>query len=400
MKKTVFVAALMIAVISVTARGQGEAEKTTKPETTMSFFHHEESSENDGSEKEGDRIEELRDSYPDITVANGGYDNDMIFNAVCEAVEKHDAQLVVYRDTGDIIQDFWKFKAASNFQYFWLDGINAQNYTDYTVMTFNYLYDEAQTESMINEIDAVYRNYEYDLAGERDEWKVAEYLYNSFANEITYNNDGSNNIRNIYGALVEKKAVCAGYTAAFDYVMSRMGYDVGVAGNNDHIWNYMAWDSDDCFIDATWGDLNEYDQYGREYIDYSYFGMNSDELSVLEDHAITYAYISGRSYNQSDVTASDYTGSTNKNYCDIKSLNAGSYSYNLVEDIFHRQYLSGANSFVVKFNSQAEVEAAAATLTGNDFATLNQMLSDLGIYGPYTYRVNTACKTFEINIMA
>ena len=56
MKKTVFVAALMIAVISVTARGQGEAEKTTKPETTMSFFHHEESSENDGSEKEGDRI--------------------------------------------------------------------------------------------------------------------------------------------------------------------------------------------------------------------------------------------------------------------------------------------------------------------------------------------------------
>ncbi len=61
-----------------------------------------------------------------------------------------------------------------------------------------------------------------------------------------------------YGALVKKKAVCQGYTAAFNLIGQKAGIDsiavCGTAGGEKHTWNYVKVVSGGRYIDCTWDD--------------------------------------------------------------------------------------------------------------------------------------------------
>lgn len=93
----------------------------------------------------------------------------------------------------------------------------------------------------------------------------------------------------VYGALVEKKALCEGYSKAFSYLCNRSGIEnMLVTGhtNEAHMWNMVKVDGNWYHIDVTWdkpgGALAE--AY-PEMIMYQYF-MVTD--SVIEnDHQIT-----------------------------------------------------------------------------------------------------------------
>ena len=71
------------------------------------------------------------------------------------------------------------------------------------------------------------------------------------------------NRANVYGALVEEKAVCEGYARTLKYILDELGiYNVlivGTATNADgqteeHMWNYVKYEDNWYAIDATWDD--------------------------------------------------------------------------------------------------------------------------------------------------
>ena len=351
------------------------------------------------------RMRELAKEYG-VEVIDGQYDNDIIFEAICEAIERYDEKLVIYQGKNDIIKNNWyQFLAASDFKYFYLTKVYCETHDDYVVFTFNYCADAAQIERMIAEIDSVYRNIEYDLMNQNldgSEWKTAKYVYEYLAKTVVYDDTVSGaNIRNIYGALVEGKAVCAGYAMAFDYIMSRLGYKVGVAGNADHVWNYIHWDSDGRFLDATWGDRDSYDSYGWEYLDYTYFSMTYEELQNLEEHRIDYIYISGRGYDNSIVGSNEYLdGASVTDYCKVQGYDAGSYSYDIVREIVRIQCDLNDNSIIIKFDDNAALMAAVNALFANNCAGLNEILTSIGYYGVYRYTYNEACNTIVIYLNA
>lgn len=68
--------------------------------------------------------------------------------------------------------------------------------------------------------------------------------------------DGYEDSFTAYGALVLKKAVCQGYTAAFNLVASKAGfYSIavcGLANRSSHTWNYVRIGSRSRYIDCTW----------------------------------------------------------------------------------------------------------------------------------------------------
>lgn len=57
-----------------------------------------------------------------------------------------------------------------------------------------------------------------------------------------------------YGALVNKKAVCSGYTAAFQLLMERLGIPVTTitSGSMNHAWNMVQLDGSWYHVDVTW----------------------------------------------------------------------------------------------------------------------------------------------------
>lgn len=89
---------------------------------------------------------------------------------------------------------------------------------------------------------------------------VHDYLVDTVSYDQTLSKD---NIYNIYGALINKVAVCEGYSKAFKYIMDDFEIPcvivcgIGQNSNGDtesHAWNYVKIDGKWYAIDCTWDD--------------------------------------------------------------------------------------------------------------------------------------------------
>lgn len=89
---------------------------------------------------------------------------------------------------------------------------------------------------------------------------IHDYLVNNVSFEESLS---KNNIYNMYGALVNKEAVCEGYAKAFKYLMDKIGVEciivIGTATNSkgeteNHAWNYVNLDNKWYAVDVTWDD--------------------------------------------------------------------------------------------------------------------------------------------------
>ena len=114
------------------------------------------------------------------------------------------------------------------------------------------------------------------------------YLHDRLLAHVTYD-DAYLNEQNAYTAIVEGKAVCAGYAFAFQYLLMRNEiesyYVVGTAGVDKagkpvgHAWNIAKISGVWYYVDPTWDDSDD------EYAPYhAYFNLDTDLLT--RDHVL------------------------------------------------------------------------------------------------------------------
>ena len=103
-----------------------------------------------------------------------------------------------------------------------------------------------------------------------------------------------------YGALVEKKAVCEGYSRAFQLLCNRLGVDcISISGSGDgesHAWNNVRLDGEWYEVDVTWNDTDG----DTEFPIYDYFNLPSDEFSESHSTSPLYSETSLSEYENSD----------------------------------------------------------------------------------------------------
>ena len=85
-----------------------------------------------------------------------------------------------------------------------------------------------------------------------------------------------------YGCLVNRSAVCSGYSAAFQLIMQRLGIPCGrVTGakteGESHEWNYVVLDGDYYYVDVTWDDPQSTEVFTK-LRSYEFFCITSAEL--------------------------------------------------------------------------------------------------------------------------
>lgn len=94
-----------------------------------------------------------------------------------------------------------------------------------------------------------------------------------------------------YGALVSGRAVCQGYTKAFQLLLSEVGINsVNVSGfgeNVEHIWNAVRLDGDWYYTDVTWDDSDK-------RLSYDYFNITTKQLKKTHKINPTYKQAAGR----------------------------------------------------------------------------------------------------------
>ena len=89
------------------------------------------------------------------------------------------------------------------------------------------------------------------------------YIHNCIVDNTKYETSKAANTANIYGGIVNKRAICEGYARTFKYYMDKLnipcilisGEAVDENGNKErHAWNYVYINNNWYAIDTTWDD--------------------------------------------------------------------------------------------------------------------------------------------------
>lgn len=159
-----------------------------------------------------------------------------------------------------------------------------------------------------------------------------------------------------YGCLVEGKAICSGYSEAFQLIMQNLGFVCGNSFGNTiedkqpHQWNYLQLDNEYYFVDVTWDDTGAQDNV-PEFDCYEYFLITEDEIAV--SHELQNEYL----IPVCEGTKFDY-------YKSNGMYDSENYDYATTKEIIKAQL--GEKQIVIKYSSPEECQKAVKALFENN----------------------------------
>ncbi len=189
-----------------------------------------------------------------------------------------------------------------------------------------------------------------------DAYGRALYIHDALVNQTDYVETA--HCHDAYGCLVERRAVCSGYAAAYQLLMGVLGVECGrVQGasasrrgtDDSHEWNYICL-PDGCryYVDVTWDDPAVQEAAPGSNLSHDFFCLDDAELALT--HRIGAESIRpgcrGQKYNYYV-----YTGRF-----------VSRYSFESVRAVARAQMRADPTGFSVKFGSRAEAAAARREL--------------------------------------
>ena len=170
-------------------------------------------------------------------------------------------------------------------------------------------YKAAEIVKMMEELNNSLKEFYTSMPAGLSPYEREVYIYKSIIDNCVYDAavDSSDDygiehprLYNLCGVLVDRKAVCEGYTRAFDYLCGSVGVEcvsiTGIEDNDEdalHIWNAVRLDENWYLCDLTWDDWDE-----EEGIADAYLYLNLDDKTMSLDHTTdkTYAELSEDEY--------------------------------------------------------------------------------------------------------
>lgn len=152
----------------------------------------------------------------------------------------------------------------------------------------NGLESEEKVDNILNEIKETRDNIVKSLNG--IDYNKIMHAHDWIINNLQYEqNITNNNVYNLYGALIEKSAVCEGYAETLKYILDEAGVQCvlvsGTATNSEgkterHEWNYVQLYGKWYAIDSTWDDpVVKGTGYVSDSIKHRYFLVGSNEMN-------------------------------------------------------------------------------------------------------------------------
>lgn len=157
----------------------------------------------------------------------------------------------------------------------------------------NGLESKEKVDNILNEIKETRDNIVKSLNG--IDYNKIMHAHDWIINNLQYEqNITNNNVYNLYGALIEKSAVCEGYAETLKYILDEAGVQCvlvsGTATNSEgkterHEWNYVQLYGKWYAIDSTWDDpVVKGTGYVSDSIKHRYFLVGSNEMNKNHFH--------------------------------------------------------------------------------------------------------------------
>lgn len=264
--------------------------------------------------------------------------------------------------------------------------------TTYTICHFNY-YDGLTVEELERqkaEVDSAADAIISRIPLGADTWTQIRVVHDEICRSVSYDYSISKpHIYDAFGALINREAVCNGYSCAFNHVMARLGIDAKRIYSAEHAWNYVNVPSEELFLDLTWDDTDMFDENGREYVKNEYLFLTLDEMRTISQHQ-----------DLNGEPDSDTGYSEPYNYCIHEGYCIYSYNWDDLVSIMRRQYETGTNMLTVRFDTDADYQMVKQW-NASGRPELNDLLGQLGYTGKgyYTW-YNDELRTLSIGLYA
>lgn len=299
----------------------------------------------------------------------------------------------------DYIPFTWDDFYAMEYGTFWLEGYSRSDpkigrlegedkRSSLVYYRFNY-YDltDSDIARMKGEIDAAVREIAAMVPEGADIWHQVRIVHDELIRRASYDHTLQlPHCHDAYGALVTGQAVCSGYASAFTAVMAELGQYCPIVVSDTHAWNRVNERTYQEFIDVTWDDPDMKDASGRDYIQYTYFGLTREEVESVDAHSITGGNTSITNWVADPVAF---------NYCDHEGYTLSSYDEKAASQIFKTQLKAGENTLMIRFINEEDYARAAAWWDG-DGSAANRILTNAGLSGSYRYWLEDTLKTIVI----
>lgn len=267
---------------------------------------------------------------------------------------------------------------------FWVDmQYNALSIGDFSLLAIKEKYSniDIKLESIDGMVDSVLNKIITDDMSEYDKTLA---IHDWICENVTYGVADDDSDQDLFGAIVKRKARCAGYAKAFAYMLEEVGIEAYVisgdaidpAGNSvPHAWNLVYIDQKPYYFDITWND-NDYNGHT-----YEWFAVTDAEFKVAHFPSHGYEWVSA-----TDTEASYYV----KNDMIITKYSAAAIA---------KQILNQGKSFNIKCANREVYNDVLAALADRDELRAIMKQADIQSIGKINYIEvrNTLCLRITFN---
>lgn len=232
-------------------------------------------------------------------------DEKSVYNTVLEAIMNFTNEITVFNAsvTDTQIKKIVDYIQRDHPEIFWFRH-GATFYYDTETHIVNrlelkYCMSPDERSKRQDEIDASLKPFLSSIHDDMSDYEVTLRIYENIIKLVDYDTIGSekqkkthvspdtpDDLRSIYGVFVNKKAVCAGYSKATQYLLNLYGIECSYVTSDTHAWNLIKLEGDYYHLDTTWGDSSDTkkEKSQPERISYDCFCITTEELSRLDSH--------------------------------------------------------------------------------------------------------------------
>ena len=220
-------------------------------------------------------------------------DEKKIYREMLSGIQERQDEFYLTSSNEQLISKVYHALLKDHPELFWVHNreevyTTAYKGTDYCRFSPGYTYTDQEIQEIMAFMEHALEEVKEQITQDMSAYDKVKTVYTYLIDHAEYEASGDD--QNIAGIFWKKKAVCAGYARAVQYLLEQLGvpciYVEGNARNGDegHAWNIVFLDGDWYYIDPTWGDASYQREEGEETptltetVNYDYFCVTTQEI--------------------------------------------------------------------------------------------------------------------------
>ena len=323
---------------------------------------------NDFFSKEPGEIRKLReqevqktdeDQYQEYYFKLLSEDEQRIYRQMLNGIRERQNEFYLTSADEDVISKVYHALLKDHPELFWVhnrEEVYTTSYkgTDYCRFSPGYTYTEQEISEIMTEMQNVVNEVNAEITQNTSDYDKVKMIYTYLIDHTEY--EASDDDQNIAGVFWKKKAVCAGYARAVQYLLEQLGipciYVEGSARDSDegHAWNIVKINGQYYYVDATNGDQPSFLEGGAVQLE--------EHKTVIYDYLCPFPQEYEQVYTASDEFPVPECMASDLNFYVLNQACFDTYEEQQIYDFCRMRLDNGAAVVRFKFTSQDAFDSA------------------------------------------